>query len=593
MKLALTERALHSNYTRKRLHRVSIHQFVNRLLLLFQKPRIFLFYRKTDKGWQYVFSTYRDVLYLNHFRETVLSPLHNSLDNEDIRLYSPPNQTEWPNEPLAIKADNTISTGYGVVMISAENRGMDGRVLFSSACKEDYVLLKEFWSRFLGAEYSRDLGVAERLRKQLDTITHEPGADGVMVHSLSEKDVAWDNEKEDEKFISSQLNILTSIMEDLYKGVCETPLVCNKGRTPPNLFFFLRYYGAPEHNNRFKNGVLSDSCSNENKPYPYSLKMIIPPTQKQHLMEMLENIRTFTRYAKDSDRWEYKYTRLKQFQDIFLEPPVEEHERFRNRNWDKQFWEDIKEGENGFERIINDLQEPYGKGARSIVDSALMSGYTHYRSGIFSHSGSERIIKDIADRGSDSVDVRRMVNLHYVLSSTSQKSTVDTLGTMSVPLHVASQAYMAIAQATVLEADDESICEGGKFRVWPRNYHFFTDVGRYCVRGLRYRVKHEYREQLKEQVILVFKEVIDRDERLLGEVRDRVCNELNRRFKLLCRVWPYPLVKVEFGGVVSASQLKKNQMIAFNTGNKGLVLTYSVDNNPEVDPIHQTSLQPI
>jgi len=577
VKLTLVEQALQSNYSRKKLDRVSLRQFVNRLLLLTQKPRIFLFYKKCKKGggWEYSFSTHGDVLYQNDFKTKIKDTLHQVIDNK--QYYKNPNSTIWPEEPQEIG-----NTGYGIIIVAIEAKSKKGQrvITFTSPNKYDenknlieieYTLLKRLWDSFLGCEFSKTLGVEARLKKRLWQISKNPKREKPPIKTSTE---LFDHKLDpsDKEFIHKQLGYLSEIINDCYNDICETPLVCNQGKIPPNIFFFVRYYYTPETINRFQN------IYDENDAYPYSLKIIIPKTQRKHLLTTLESIANsninFTTEAH-INTWNYQYKLLPGYEEIYSQDSLQCDSCYPVPELDFEFWHKIKTRQ--FEEILDDIQRPFTQEARSFVDPALMTGFVHYRSGVYIESGMERVTEEAKKLGFKSPDIRRLVYLHYLFSAAAPDSNHKNLGAMTVPLNVSNQPYVAIVQAVVTK--NESDPDYTDQISWPQNYHFFTDVARHCVRKLRYHSKTQYILQIEKVVYKAFKKTLKAEGGNAIFINLAEAQRIiNKNLLLLSRVWPYPNVSIEIRQNISRPN--KYFLPILNAIDRRTGLFFSINNNP-------------
>jgi len=579
VKLTLVEQALQSNYSRKKLDRVSLRQFVNRLLLLTQKPRIFLFYKKDKKrgGWVYSFSTHGDVLYKKQFEEQIKNKLHQQLDK--YCSYKKPQDPIWPDEPHEIG-----NTGFGIIIVAikAKTTKTGREITFTSPNKLDnenniidnieYALLNKLWCSFLGCEFSKTLGVEARLKKKLEQIGSNPTAEKNSIETSNHQSIDHTLSITDQAFINEQLDYLSEIINDCYKDVCETPLICNQGKTPPNIFFFVRYYDSPDTINRFKNGL-----KDGNDPYPYSLKIIIPKAQKEHLLTTLKSIAEsdINEIKSGVNTWNYKYKRLPGYKKLYSKNNHECDSCYPVPKLDFEFWQRIKQGQ--FDEILTDLQQPFTQEARSFVDPSLMTGFIHYRSGVYQESGLERVTEKAQKLDFESSDIRRLVYLHYLFSAAAPDSNHENLGTMTVPLNVANQPYVAVVQAIVTK--DENDPDYTDRISWPQNYHFFTDVARHCVRGLRYHSKIKYLQQIEKVVYEAFKKYLQVSSPTEIYINfENAQNQINKELTLLCRVWPYPHVSIK----IRQSIIQPNEFYIpiINTVDKGTGLYFSIVDNP-------------
>ncbi len=601
VKVTLIEQAFQSVYTRKNLNRVSLRQFVNRLHLLTQKPRIFLFYKREKKNqsgkWLYSFSTHGDVLYVKTYEAQVMNKLHSEEGNK--RYYVPPKEFErlpdgstvfWPEKPLMIKG-----TDFGIIIVAIEAVTVNNKreVVFTSPtrinCNEinlkdesEYGLMSDLWKRFLDCEYSQSLGVAERINERFKLIHKNPKIEQNHIPNHQ----AGKLSTKDKEVINNQLELLEEIVNRVYKGVCQTPLICNKGKIPPNLFFFVRYYDG-EHS-RFKNGLLKS----KNLPYPYSLKMMVPKLQREHFEQALEHIGKHAKQKIERGKrmWEYDFPQMKEYQEMFKRDVLyEKNSCYPQEELDKEFWLQLNREE--YSEIVDGLEKPFGRGARSFVDPAMMTGYIHYRSGVFSENGSERLKKSTWDKKFKSPDVRRLVYFHYLLSAAAPNSNYQNLGAMTVPLNIAGQPLISLVQATVTK--DEEKPDYTDRVSWPRNFHFFSDIARHCVRKLRYHSKVKYKRQIEEVVFTIFeKHMVLTKERKIRADFILIQDEINHQLELLCRVWPYPIIKINLFKNIPEDMFKSENYVPIVRAEDDFVgVVFKMHSNPFFESVNPDNLK--
>lgn len=576
VKVTLIEQVLQSNIARKKTNRVTIRQFINRLLLLFQEPRIFIFYErnKDTSQWEYAFDTHRDVFYRDVFKKTVLAKINNDKGvyiQPGVEAFGKCSYVEaWPESPLEIN-----NTGYGVVIIAITS-DKDGMVKFASPIvyhlekkiyNKDYHLLNMLWSSFIDYDFSKALGVDKKLQEVLMKIKKAHHGDAFQKLNTQELEL---HDEFDRSLMDYQLVIQKEMINMLYEDLSETPLIRNKNKIPPNLFFFVRYYDDPGTVNR------SHLDESDSPAYPYTLRIVIPERQKKDLQQAFKVIAQSKPYGNKDEgySWNYDYDGMSEINSCFP-----------NRELDIKFWNKLHKAKekNKLDEVINnmliELEKPFGQGARSFVDPALVSGFVHFKKGVYRNGGVERLRKSVMEKGFRSTDVKRLVYLHYILSAAAPDSSYRNLGTMTVPLNVVKQPYVALVQATVDTSND-------KFS-WPHNYHFFSDVSRHCVRKIRYNSKRLYRAQLSEQI---YNTVIDGFRFHHQEIKlyfpfALMEKQINHRLKLLCRVWPYPLLQIKFRSNVNVDDIDKEDdtLLIFNSISKGIVIDFFLRPNPFFD----------
>lgn len=578
VKLTLVEQALQSDYSKKKLDSVSLRQFINRLLLLSQKSRIFLFYKNDKKGggWVYSFSTHGDVLFESQFKQQILDKLHKTV--KDQRFYKRPKDQLliWPKAPQEIG-----KTGFGIILVAIEPKNTEnGReITYTSPTNiepdsTEYKQLKKLWKKFLGRKYSNALGIEARLQKRLEKIHCNPRADFNNINSLH-NDTKLLLSDDDRLFINKQLASLSKILDTLYLDVCEAPLISNRGKIPPNLFFFVRYYDQPETINRFKDG----SGFSTNQPYPYSLKMVLPETQQRHIEEAFQNIAKSTDNKSDiqtKKKWLYSYKPLDGYEELFPYSDNEYNSHYPQDKLDFEFWSKLKS--NKIEEILADIQSPFGKNARSFVDPVLMTGFTHFREGLYKESGLERVTGAEQRKEFRSQDIRRLVYLHYLFSAAAPDSHYDNLGTMTVPLNVARQPYVALVRATVTKGEDDP--DYRNEINWPQNYLFYTDIAQHCMSKLRTLSKVRYKREIERLVLNEFKDEF----KILGTQKSihvslkKIEESLNHKLTLLCRVWPYSRIKLTI--INAAKGPYENYLPLINSLDFTTGIFFEVQNNP-------------
>ncbi len=524
-RVSLVTYLLHSNFTRKRWYRISVRQWINRLLILYQRPIIFLIYRQEENNgpWMLVFDTHRDYAYRTTFEKDILNErkyhASKNIGNEkQISLNS--NSGLTPN-PIP-------GTIFGILLVEVvrDRHTVNFSILKNEA--REYTLLTCLWEKFLISEYSKCLGVTERMTRNLKELFAVAKSGEIPkkpeITDFSENSLGAE-------IIKDQISILSKeIIDDLYKSLSQTPLASNNGKTPPNLFFFLRYYDRDEFRNR--TSINDKEMGEKDRPYPYSLRIIIPETQEQHIRETFENIRNAKR---EGDTWIYAYN---DFNGNGIE---ETHDEYDDEHLKKWFWKEIKES-GAITRFLKILRKPFGKETRGLADPTLATGFIHYRPSIFSSLRRNRISMKEASLNEKSDDVMRVVILHYLFSAASPPgSNKNTLSAMFVPLRAASRTHMAIAQTIIMEQQGRTIDTNEVH--FTRNAFFFADIGRHCIQRLRLLSKIKYLEQIEKYFYAVVTNAIAKETAINLE---KVAETINEHFDWLCRVWPYPRISVTF-----------------------------------------------
>lgn len=568
LKLTLIETSLQSNFTRKKLYNISIHQLINRLSLLAQKTRIFIFYSKKGTQWAHAFNTYKDLLYQAEFQALLKNELHKN------DLYSPKADSQWPNKPTPIGKSK-----FGFLLVAVKRNPVSQAIEFSSAPENERILYERLWDDFLNGPYSDSIGVKERLNDLFQRIEtyHAPQESKKLarIPSLSPG--------VDQEFVDQQIDLVRDILDDIYSGIRDTPLICNKGKIPPNIFFYYRYYGPEDTLYRFEDGI---EGKEGNPPYPYSLKILVPDSQRKDLYRAVLNIKASLEERTDIF-WKYKYSPMSDYRRLFGETHVSELKLlFKDSKINQKFWNELER--EAPETIVNTLEVPFGKNTQSMVDSAFMGGYAHYRPHIFEQGIEERNKnEEIAKGFSGSDDIKRFVYMHYLLLAASPEIDQNhRLGIMSVPIFVNSQTYITLAHATVIGASDEDQEETPEKerQVWINNYFFFNDVVRRTARRLRYRTRSVYKRQIGECLLIAFQEILETSSPKNTFIDwAEVEIKANHYLDLLCRTWPYSKVKIELKDADNDTvDVQENQTKPCFQDNDGffLMLEFNFKENP-------------
>jgi len=138
-------------------------------------------------------------------------------DQQDELYYEQPSDSlsskhQWPEMPSPIG-----ETGFGVLLVSAEQRTKSGQVKFVSASDEEYSMLADLWDSFLGCRYSRVVGVEERLKVQLQRISNDPNTKARTVPEITDDKYRLD--EAERNIIDRQIDLLTVITEQLYQDL--------------------------------------------------------------------------------------------------------------------------------------------------------------------------------------------------------------------------------------------------------------------------------------------------------------------------------------------------------------------------------------
>ena len=534
--------SLHSNFTRKRWDRISIRQLINRLLLLFQRPVIFVIYRSESSGWRRVFHSHRDYAYQKRFHNEIIDELHTS---EDKELYQP--------TPASPKAPQRITgTDFGIILIgvslvktekpdSPDSMSIKFAPIEEGA--EEYRLLASLWNAFLKSRYSESVGVPQRLSAMLEALFDNK-------NEARPKTAEPDDTRLTPGFLEQQIGIIQDqVTEPVYRDVEHSPLISNRGKRPRNIFFLLRYYDEVEYRKRSAHD--DKAPPNLAYEYPYSIRMLLPPSQEDDIRKSFNTMRNLVAFRdREHKTWRYQYENENDGRSI-----RETNDEYTDSQWAEWFWRTL-ETDKGIDTFIHILTSPFGKGTRGLGDPTLASGFVHFRAAIFSDGGVNRILPDLRrfkkkfeKKGLE--DMKRIVILHYLFGAASPTAAnKENMGAMIVPLRAGSRTYMTITQVTLMKKKGKLV--GEDYEHWLRNIHFFSDVGRHAVQRLRYHSKAVYLDQIKTIFVNTFKSKLeiknndpDKPRRVAAE---DIEDEINTQCDNLCRVWPYPKVELFFEG---------------------------------------------
>lgn len=618
-RVLLVTHILLSLFTRKRWSRLSVRQWLNRVLLLYQRPLTILVYRKQagrfQDRWCLAFSSHRDYAYYAEF-EAFLAAHHNketpgprAINAQD----APPEvgkdlrclKGTWEPHAIPLRKTSSGDADFGLLLVGLEQKpapaaaspdGEQGpahhhgpnvgfRLLDPHGndvhAQRAYDLLQALWCEFLGdpdvpdppQRFSDHLGVHDRMRANLHKLFQVAAQnDGITppepLPAFSEEGKFPNGDLQD-AFLERQLELIRErVVGPIHDAHSGTPLVSTADTTPENLFFYQRFYGQDETLGR---NAFSDEEATE--PYPYSVKMVLPPGQRAQITQALREMADRARPSDPTpDEWTYTYRRKDDEGNVMDSRGQEERildECPGPSAYRKWFWESLKgprdaQGKGAdhtgdvardarVEELLTLLESPLGTGARSLADPALASGFVHFRPSIFTQNFgvalSERACA-IGPDGTLSRDLQRQILTYYLFTAaTAAKNTTHPIGAMIVPVRVGTRTWMAVAHITEMAetaAQGRDVHYKEKDHIQAQhNIFLFSAIDRQAAQRARDRAKRVYLEQVEEIFYTQVKAWIfaPQDKRPGWEKLEKC---LNVRFEWLGRVWPFPIVIVRF-----------------------------------------------
>lgn len=565
---------LYELFTRKRWFRISIRQWINRLLLLYQRPLTILVYQRT-KGrwsgrWARAFHSHRDYAYHERF-ESFLEGFHEpsvpfSKEKTEQRVFC----LKEGLEPHPIPLPKDDGNEFGLLLIGQKqilkNPGLSLHSPNVDFCllrpsdgpdhlRKEYVFLDALWSRFLGTRYAEHVGVVPRMLANLEDIfetnTNIEAPELDELPKFGEGNLFLDGENQN-RFLEEQIDLIRNrVVKKIYETHARTPLISPDG-TPQNIFVYMRYYGPDETRNRS-----SFSRQESRYPYPFSLRLMLPDAQVNDLRHTFEQIRDEAERCDGGKTWKYVYY------DINKEPPTRKEKPLKEsdvRGYADWFWTTLKK-ERGIDYLIAALMEARGQGTRSMADPALSAGFLHFRPGLFTQNFYVYLSEDEVSKGVEhSADLQRAVIMHYLFSAaTASREVTLPLGAMIMPLRVGTRSWMAFVHITAMEeaqGGDERPEAGRKQGTEEcavpsanctkhheqalHNIYLYSAVQQQAVQRIREAGKREYLKQIEEIFTGAVKAWLDGDYAMA-----RLDAIVNERFNWLCRVWPFPLIAIQ------------------------------------------------
>lgn len=550
-KVALVSASIKSTYTRKKIKKVSLTQLINRLFLLFQENVVFLIYKKVADKNRLIFYTYRDVLYDEDFlkllsltHEEYYSSKDSKTDNVITERFFSKEKTSL-NFPEASHIENKCIIDKGVgnysILIIEKNYLIERK--FTPAKKGDYkyLMLDMLWRRlFEASEYSKEIGIPRRITKSLDLLSSSPmennrGQEYLEVTPFDLKKISYKNFPDEEEFLESQKKIIKSIVDSVYESVSQSALIDNKGAKPANIIFLLKFFGGEGTINRNEVTHELEGGKKRRECYPYSLQLVVPQNQRKDFKIVLRKISEDNiSILKDNTlKWKYTQVLSKEYlgNDLNLETREQHNDRYSNLEVDKQLWENYLL-KNKHSEILSTMTEPVT--GRGIADESLVSGFATLIKKPYVEGGKERVPSKELDKNIESEQVRRDISLYYILSTMVGDSSINEIDVFTVPIKVGNCTYMSIGHV-VLNSNDN----------WFRNYHFYNDIVRHCVRRIRYQTRSRYLVEVQEQTKISFSVAVSKrkkDDSI--RLQDEFENQLYNRMHCMCRVWPYSFIHI-------------------------------------------------
>lgn len=488
---------------------ISISSFINRLIILIQRPVIFVAYHKTQNGQveRVKFDFVSDPLYIDKIKENTYESMseeeaHSKLFQIfDLDYYfqaifvSFDDGLKDTNAKATFKKLNPILNAKPEILITNLED-------YIAACLQEVLSLEKITSDIFKDKFS--LAVEESFNE--------------LVKSTEPK-------KNDFKQLEIQKKVPERVKDDLFESIHnkikQSSLLLNAfgsstDESPfdlANAFLLVRNY---LHTQEYKRYGL----------YDYNIHYVIPKTQRGEFGGFLTEIATNKLdWAHEKGIQPFKNRVSKQGQETVVS---------HLDNFNKAL---IKKGTEG---IVNDFSEDINNNFRSFSDPVFNSaGIVHYTYP-FDQGTVEGVIKDNEDN-----NYLRAITGHYLFSAMSNNIKKEQkLGLMLVPIEVNGCIYAVLGHVIKVSNIPESRDSYSDPSLWNSIYYFHNIINR-VERNLRSSLRNRY---LKRVFKKLHEEIIRVSIEEPNKSVDELVNNLNKYHKdnQEDRIFPFPRIVFEF-----------------------------------------------
>lgn len=532
------------NY-RDRGEKQGVRGFLNRLQLLMQEPMVVAVLSEVtispDESEKFAGKHFRVLFH------TMLDPLWK--EQFEIRLRDEEFQGFTLNDyfylPFAKAKGKVIKihNDHHALFFRMDLKNIDTntRLPFILYNEHDNVSLREFLKHFREDSILHNALVSDGLSLEFDKrASDKHWQNGRIILREPDTDLSYDfglsglDPQAASCFYSDCHNKISEIFNVCYQKVYKSSLIKLNDLQPPNLMFAVRFFDSTEK--RFSGSGARDPL------YPYGVRAVIPELQRQDFLHSLNLLGDLQKDHRFRDFWRNKesgvfhfpkpLSRSRKYCDLTSKDfPQGGNHRFMGS--DEFFWEMLNSS-GGVESIVEEMKLPYSLEARPLSDIVFSGGFVRIAPEPYAASRGVRLNYSACIRGPQSADYRRTVYYHYLMSMAARGG--GSVSSLLVP---------GIVNGTPWFSMGYYFSSGEReHQRWLNCYHFYHSVARSFIRGIRIRLRKLYLDELTRIYASAVRVSLPRDHPHL--MLEKYPGMVNPYFRLLCRVYPYDLVQLEF-----------------------------------------------
>jgi len=513
-RLSLMKHSLLSTNYQNQNTKIGVRRLLNRLLAMIQGHTIIVVLekREQEKDYRVLFHTMHDPLWKSMFEEK-LSEI-GIVEGDHIYLKHSDHQ-----EHLHKIFDDIFLAFINV----------DLPINYSPSFEFiQNAILKDFFVTYFLTDFQNDKDLLYALCKS-DSIAEkfkrrgekwENGRYKIHHPDLEHKNLPiqwpskWERKHKNwpEDFYNEHFEKISTLFDEQYQQIYDSPLLSNNLTTIPNIIFSIRMFSREKE--RYSGKTESEGH------YLYDVRTIIPKTQQEHIRQVF----------KDMEKSHFK--------DKYFNGAHE------------FFWQEIKNGSKSDERIekiLEDMQSPYGYGARALSDMIFSGGFVRIATDPFPENGIYRLHKTLWDEaqrlfsGTDTytkeeyekfIDYRRMVYHYYMTAAMTPKGKGTEV--FLAPGLVGGSPWCSLAFLINKENDDH--------QKWIDCFHFYHDIHQLIMHNLRNSLKRHFLKEIAELMSDLTKSLTKKH---FGkrQIEDFGYN-FNIRAEYLSRIYPFRLIQL-------------------------------------------------
>ncbi len=559
-RVTLVKHSLFSAFYQNRWPVVDLNQIINRLCMLLQERCVIvLLERKENIGYTILHHTCLDPFWKGDFENYIKNTLYKEVISQ-----------KHPSEDLII-LDKDRAESFEIE-INEKKRYINIKEYLIKFHEDKYFMIHKMYSprdtkptakgkrTFLpisikSNEYLYYLSKTLSCDKNnpVDPVIDKIFSDKKLNERISRKAKNWKKQKikrevappsllnlywkyttnDSKKSFEDNFKEIRKIFNQEYLNIRESPLLTSNSKTP-NIIFFIREFTQKELRFRRKPG--------EERYYPYRIRILIPDAQKDDLRKGFEELKEKRTNIIDF----HKYLTVKNVRD------------------DGFFWK-LLEKPGGIDKILEIIEKPNQLCARSMSDASFESGYVNIKEGPFTFGGTSRLEKEELEKYGKSEGYQRSICIHYAFTIMSPRADANkNFQILTVPGSVGgSPLFCAGFVYPLIKDDDKPKYPREYHRMWLNNYHFYHAICHYLIFNVRTKITRLYLDKVRYIYENSQDDILNKIVHGISFNKKDICDLLNPQFHILCRIFPFELIKLH-ETLSDQSSVDKEKLTSFD-----------------------------